>query len=289
MNTVSCRTVAAGLLALALALAPSAASAAPEEQPAMLVVVRGAGRPIPVDEALRRASARVPAAWHAALGLTREALQAAPAAPEGDAYLARIALEKLLPEAQRCLPVLLGADGKRRPAFGYASFELTTDGRMGDVKAATEAYPGSAESAACVERVMSAWQLPLPAVGGRAWTHLLGAGPEVAAPASPEAAQVPGATEGWTKPWTVIPGCVGASVRLPPEGRVPLAFQVKFAVLASGEVSGFEVTPPEAPAAAVRAVERAVRGCAWVPAADPAGRLSAVWVVMPLRSEGEAR
>jgi len=283
MKTASCRSVAAGLIALALA--PSAASAAPEEQPAMLVVVRGAGRPIPVDETLRRASARVPAAWHAALGLTREALQAAPAAPEGDAYLARVALEELLPEAQRCLPVLLGAEGKRRPAFGYASFALTTDGRVGDVKAATEAYPGAAESVACVERVMSAWQLPLPAVGGRAWTHLLGAGPEVAAPASPEAA----AAEGWTKPWTVIAGCVGASVRLPPEGRVPFAFQVKFAVLASGEVSGFEVTPSEAPAAAVRAVERAVRGCAWVPAADPAGRLVSVWVVMPFRSEGEAR
>jgi hypothetical protein len=265
------------LLALAALVAPRAGAAGED---AYMVLVRTGGSPVTVDSVLRDASKHVPRAWHATLRLTRDALGAMPPAPAEDARRARDEVRKS-PTVTGCLPVLTNGQGDRRGVFGYAGYVVATDGRLRDVAVAVEPHDGAEATIACAAEAIRALRVSLPAVGGRGWTHLLGTGPERVAPDAFRAHVPAEIAEAFTAPRLLEPRCISSNVR----AREPFAVTVKFAVGSNGGVGRFESQTPDALPDVLASIERAVRGCAWIPGANEDGRPVSVWVLLPIRSE----
>jgi protein TonB len=94
-------------------------------------------------------------------------------------------------------------------------------------------------------------------------------------------------TSGFRRPAEVQPGCVGSSVRLPPElaGFVSGPVTVKFAVGRDGAVGRVEVMG-DLPIRVQAAIAHALQACRWRAGADARGQPIAIWVILPLRFEG---
>lgn len=126
--------------------------------------------------------------------------------------------------------------------------------------------------------------------GGGAW----GAGASVAGVAagagmSGEIEDAPQyMTAGFRKPVEQEPGCVRRAVRLPREltGFTSGPLTVRVAVGGDGAIGRIELLSTVPDVRIARAIEQAVRGCAWRGGADATGRPVAIWVVMPIRFEG---
>jgi hypothetical protein len=86
---------------------------------------------------------------------------------------------------------------------------------------------------------------------------------------------------GWTKPRKSCPSDFGSRIPLGPE--LPDQMTVKFAILADGTPSAFQVLTPGVSPRLADAVWDAIRQCHWAPGANPDGNPTAIWVLMPFR------
>jgi len=95
------------------------------------------------------------------------------------------------------------------------------------------------------------------------------------------------ASAGFRRPAEESPGCVGRSIRLPPDlaGFVSGQLTVKFAVGASGEIRQVMLMADVPDQRILRAIENALRSCRFRPGADERGRSIAIWVILPIRFE----
>jgi protein TonB len=96
-------------------------------------------------------------------------------------------------------------------------------------------------------------------------------------------------TTGFRKPAEVEPGCVAASIRLPPDlaGFVSQRLTVKFAVNRDGSVGRVELLADVPDRRIEAAIVRALGSCRWRPGADARGEPIALWVILPIRFEGQ--
>ncbi len=96
------------------------------------------------------------------------------------------------------------------------------------------------------------------------------------------------ATSGYVKPHQATPNCVQSSVRVPPSltGFVSGPIPVKFAIGKDGAPSKFQVMAGTDNPQIGEIIWRAVQACKWVPGADPQGRPTSIWVILPLRFQG---
>jgi protein TonB len=86
-----------------------------------------------------------------------------------------------------------------------------------------------------------------------------------------------------------VSDCFLHEVRVPRGALGESAFvHVKFAVTADGRVGLFHVLG-DVSVPLAKAVRDAVYACEWEFAKDPSGTPSAMWVVIPLRFQGEER
>jgi hypothetical protein len=112
-----------------------------------------------------------------------------------------------------------------------------------------------------------------------------------AAPASAATDQVPSpvfATSGFTRPAEAEKGCVGRSIRLPRAmAGMTGSVTAKFAVDRDGSVSRFELLS-EAPGELASGFWQAVQDCRFVPGKDPRGTPVLMWVMLPIRFQGDA-
>jgi protein TonB len=97
------------------------------------------------------------------------------------------------------------------------------------------------------------------------------------------------ATAGFRRPAEAEPGCVRRSVRIPSDlaGYVSGPLTVKFGVQRDGSVGAVQVLAEGMDLRIVEAIRRAVRGCRWIAGADARGQAVAIWVILPLRFEGD--
>lgn len=123
---------------------------------------------------------------------------------------------------------------------------------------------------------------------------LLAAGPvvvpEPAAP-SPAATNQPSspvfAVSGYVKPAEVEKHCVANAVRLPRQmAGIDGTITSKFAVEADGSTSHYEALS-EAPGEVIMAIRQAVKLCKFTPGLDPQGRPVSMWVILPIRFQGD--
>ena len=92
------------------------------------------------------------------------------------------------------------------------------------------------------------------------------------------------ATSGYVKPAEREKGCVGRSVRLPPDLQgVMTRVTVKFAVGADGKPKLFEVMEDTPDKRIDTAILRAVQSCAFSPGLDPRGKPQSIWMILPIR------
>lgn len=261
---------------------PAAARAPTRALPPAVAREAPAPHPMALEDALDWGRYFVKEEWRGQLGFTREALEDVPAAPAPDQALASSALAHRVPSVQRCLPVL--RDDELRPARGFASLVLERDGRVRVHGVAVDDHPGLEEALACAAKAMDGWELPRPAAGGRIWLELEGRGREVRLPEPPPRPRLEGPV---SKPRMQEPGCVARRVQIPGHVRPPPGpVTVKFAVERDGSTRRFGVLTPGAPLDAIRAIERAVLSCAFVPGTI-AGEPASIWLVMPIRFRTE--
>jgi hypothetical protein len=118
---------------------------------------------------------------------------------------------------------------------------------------------------------------------------LLAADPPV--PATAATNQVPSpvfATSGHTRPAETEKGCVGRSIRLPRAlAGMTGSVTAKFAVDRDGSVSRFELLS-EAPGEVASGLWQAVQDCRFSPGKDPRGMPVLMWVILPIRFQGDA-
>jgi len=93
------------------------------------------------------------------------------------------------------------------------------------------------------------------------------------------------ATAGYRKPQMVTPKCVENTVRIPRDlaGYISGPITVQFAILKDGAPSQFKVITTGVPDRIAGAIWSAVQDCKWVAGADPQGRPTNIWVILPLR------
>lgn len=96
-------------------------------------------------------------------------------------------------------------------------------------------------------------------------------------------------TTGFRAPAEVSPGCVGRSVRLPPDlaGFAAGQVVVKFAVGRDGSVGLARLMTPVPDPRIFEAIRQALESCRWRPGADAQGAPGTFWVVLPLRFSSE--
>jgi len=95
------------------------------------------------------------------------------------------------------------------------------------------------------------------------------------------------AAAGFRRPAEDEPGCVGRSIRLPPDlaGFVSGQLTVKFAIGPAGDVREVMMLSDVPDQRITRVIENALRSCRWRPGADERGRAIAIWVILPVRFE----
>lgn len=93
------------------------------------------------------------------------------------------------------------------------------------------------------------------------------------------------ATAGYRKPVMVQKNCVQESIRIPRElqGSISGPVTVKFAVGRDSTPSRFVVLTHGVDERIAQSIWSAVRECRWIAGADAKGRLTAIWVILPLR------
>ncbi|MGC4000093.1 MAG: energy transducer TonB [Anaeromyxobacter sp.] len=105
------------------------------------------------------------------------------------------------------------------------------------------------------------------------------------APAQNEVEDAPAyATTGYRKPEMAKKFCVQEAVRVPRElqGFVS-SVTVRFAIGRDGTPSQFQVMSNVPDKRIGDAIWTAVQSCKWVPGADPQGRPTSIWVILPIR------
>jgi protein TonB len=93
------------------------------------------------------------------------------------------------------------------------------------------------------------------------------------------------ATAGYRKPQMATPKCVQDTTRIPRDlaGFISGPITVQFAILRDGAPSQFKVITNGVPGGIAAAIWTAVQECKWVAGADPQGRPTNIWVILPLR------
>jgi len=93
------------------------------------------------------------------------------------------------------------------------------------------------------------------------------------------------ATAGYRKPQMAVPKCVQEATRIPRDlqGYVSGPITVKFAVLKDGSPSQFTVITNGVPDRVQGAIWQAIQECKWIAGADPQGRATNIWVILPLK------
>jgi protein TonB len=81
------------------------------------------------------------------------------------------------------------------------------------------------------------------------------------------------------------PRCVENNVRIPRElaGFISGPITVKFAIGRDSAPSRFEVITNNVPDRIASIIWAAVQECKWIAGADPQGRPTNIWVILPLR------
>jgi protein TonB len=81
---------------------------------------------------------------------------------------------------------------------------------------------------------------------------------------------------------------VQTSIKIPQQlaGFVSGPVTIKFAVNRDGSVGRFELVTPVPDPRIGDAIWRGVQSCKFTPAADPQGRPTAMWVIIPIRFAG---
>jgi protein TonB len=93
------------------------------------------------------------------------------------------------------------------------------------------------------------------------------------------------ATAGYRKPAMATPKCVQDTTRIPRDlqGFISGPITVQFAILRDGSPSQFKVITNGVPDRIAGAIWAAVQECRWIAGADPQGRPTNIWVILPLR------
>ncbi len=93
------------------------------------------------------------------------------------------------------------------------------------------------------------------------------------------------ATAGYRKPQLATPKCVENTVRIPRDlaGYISGPITVKFAIMRDGSPTQFTVITNAVPDRIQAAIWQAVQECKWVAGADPQGKPTNIWVILPLR------
>jgi periplasmic protein TonB len=93
------------------------------------------------------------------------------------------------------------------------------------------------------------------------------------------------ATAGYRKPQMAVPKCVQEATRIPRDlaGFISGPITVKFAVLRDGSPGQFSVITNGIPDRIQAAIWQAVQECKWIAGADPQGKPTNIWVILPLR------
>jgi protein TonB len=92
-------------------------------------------------------------------------------------------------------------------------------------------------------------------------------------------------TSGFKGPRLASKGCIGESMKIPPQLLEQLTgpVTVKFAVYSNGAVGSFQLLTPVPDPRIADAIKRAITDCEWIPGADAQGNPTAIWVIQPLR------
>jgi periplasmic protein TonB len=109
--------------------------------------------------------------------------------------------------------------------------------------------------------------------------------PAPSGPAIEDAPSYGGA--GYKKPQEAQRGCVTSSLRFPKDlaGYVS-SVTVKFAIGRDGQPSLFQVMGGGTDPRIAAAIWQAIQSCQWQPGADPQGRPTKIWMIMPVRFQG---
>ena len=93
------------------------------------------------------------------------------------------------------------------------------------------------------------------------------------------------ATAGYRKPAMSVPKCVQEAARIPRDlqGFISGPITVQFAILRDGSPSQFKVITNGVPDRIATSIWQAVQECKWVAGADPQGKATNIWVILPLR------
>ncbi len=93
------------------------------------------------------------------------------------------------------------------------------------------------------------------------------------------------ATAGYRKPQMAQPKCVQETTRIPRDlaGYVSGPITVKFAIMRDGTPSQYSVITNGVPDRVQAAIWQAIQECKWVAGADPQGKPTNIWVILPLR------
>lgn len=161
----------------------------------------------------------------------------------------------------------------------FLAFAVDADGKPARTRAAAE--PSDPLLEVCGIDLAATWEFPVPR-SGVSGPFLVRYAFEPAPPGPPPAF----AGRGFLRPAARAPGCVEASLKVPPDFRGTVgSLTVKFAVDGSGAPVLYHPLTP-APDSIVAAVGEAIRKCEWSPGADSNGRSVPLWLTLPVRIEG---
>lgn len=128
-------------------------------------------------------------------------------------------------------------------------------------------------------------EIPSDAVVGGVVGKVAAAAPAPPPPPKPVVKDEPAyAGAGFVRPRLEDQACLQAHLQLPRglEGT-SAAVTAKFAIAADGAPSLFTVQPADADARLAAAIWEAIRACRWIAGADPRGKATKIWVLMPFR------